>query len=394
MSKRVFRPFWSLDIIETENWLCEMSAKGYSLNKIEDITKVFVFEKGEMSRVHFSICRHKTGINVASQSLLTSGWYSVYTNGKWTILANENDESQIKIHPSRESLLSRSRIIKYSIGSLLTLWLMMSIMPMLLLTELLFNSHNVSSNVTYMPGAKLSIILILLVLILLVYIMIKLNKSDKKLHIENGADLNLSFTIPKDTIIDYKAERKLRKDGKAIKKIKLGWFYSPDKTEEWLENMEMKGYNLYRMSRSGSTFHFMNGEPRNVKYSLDFQITVNDSYFEIHKTNGWKMIFTSFSSFTKHTLWGKEYSDEKPALYSDNSHIIKHAKKQCMVYCMLFTPLIIMYLFIIGSNIKMYLEGFPIIWPTLIIFSVCIIEFGYFVIKSLGYYLRTRKRFT
>ena len=184
------------------------------------------------------------------------------TKGKWSILANKNDESQIKIHPSRESLLNRSRIIKYSIGSLLTLWLMMSIMPMLLLTELLFNFNNGSSNVTYMPGAKLSMILILLVLILLIYIMIKLNKSDKKLRIENGTDLNLSFTIPKDTIIDYKAERKLRKDGKAIKKIKLGWFYSPDKTEEWLENMEMKGYNLYRMSRSGTTFYFIEGRTK------------------------------------------------------------------------------------------------------------------------------------
>ena len=109
------------------------------------------------------------------------------------------------------------------------------------------------------------------------------------------------------------------------------------------------------------------------------------------------MLFTSFSSFTKHTLWGKEYLDEKPALYSDNSHIIKHAKKQCIVYCILFTPIIIMYLFIIDSNIKMYLKGNlegSQILISLIIFSVCLVEFGYLAIKSLCYYLRTRKRFS
>ena len=50
MSKSVFRPFWSLDIIETENWLCEMSTKGYYLKEIESVTKVFVFEKGEIER--------------------------------------------------------------------------------------------------------------------------------------------------------------------------------------------------------------------------------------------------------------------------------------------------------------------------------------------------------
>lgn len=395
MSKNVFRPFWSLDIIETENWLCEMSAKGYYIKEINAMTKVFVFEKGEPKEIIYKICRHKAGVSVASQSLLNSGWYSVYSKGKWSILANENDKSQIKTHPSRESLLNRSRNIKYSIGSLLTLWLIMSIMPLLILTGLLFYSTNGSLNVTYIPGAKLSMTLILLVLILLIYIIIKFNKSDKKLRIENGANLNLSFTIPKETIIDYKVERKLRKDGKAIKKIKPGWFYSPDKTEEWLENMELKGYNLYRMNRSGTTFYFMKGEPRKVKYSSDFQIIVNDSYFEIHKSNGWKMFFTSLSSFTKHTLWGKEYSDEIPALYSDNSHIIKHAKKQCIVYCILFTPIIIMYSFIIKSNLKMYLSGTIVGSQTLIslMFSVIIIEFGYFVIKSLGYYLRTRKKF-
>ena len=154
-------------------------------------------------------------------------------------------------------------------------------------------------------------------------------------------------------------------------------------------------FRSYRMSRSGNTFYFMKGEPRNVKYFLDFQITVNDSYFEFHKSSGWKMIFTSYSSFTKHTLWGKEYWDEKPALYSDTSHILKHAKKQCMVYCILFIPLIIMYLFIIGLNIKMYLEGIPVMRTgliALIVMLVCMVEFGCFVMKSLGYYLRIRRK--
>jgi len=392
MSKGVFRPFWSLDIIETENWLQDMSTKGYYLKKIEAITKVFVFEKGEIDKIHYRICRHKTASNATSQSLLTNGWYSVYSKGKWSILANKNDESQIKIHPSRESLLNRSRIIKYSIGSLLAMWFVMSLMPMFFLAELLFNFNNVSLNNTYMPEAKLSILIILLLLILLVYIMIKFNKSDKKLRSKDGLDLNLGSRLPIDTILDYKSERKLREDGKAIKKIKLGWFYSPDKTEEWLERMGIKGYNLYKMSGNGNIFHFSMGEPRNVKYSLDFQINVPDSYFEIHKSNGWEMVFTTSSKFIKHTLWEKEYSDEKPALYSDSSHILKQARNQCIFYCILFMPFLIIYQFIIKSNIKMYFEGFPISWPTLIIFSLAIVEFASVIIKSLGYYLRTKKK--
>lgn len=392
MCKKVFRPFWSLDIIKTEEWLCEMSAKGYYLKKIEAVSKVFVFQEDECKAVSYRICFHKPGINITSQSLLKNGWYSVFSKGKWSILANGNDKSQIKIHPSRESILKRNRIIKYTISALLTIYLMMSLIPMLLIMSMIFSSNNSSSNVIFMPGSKVSILLILLVLTSLVCITIKLNKSDKNLRMESGTALTLSSTIPKDENIDYGTEKKLRKDGKVIKKIKLAWFYSPDRAEDWLESMEIQGYNLYRMSRLGNTFYFMKGEPRKVKYCLDYQTTTNDSYFEIHRSNGWKMLFTSFSNFTKYTLWGKEYSYEKPALYSDASHIIKHATKQCRTYCILFIPIIIMYLFLIVLNLKMYSRGIEVFWPTLIIFSVVIVEFGYFITKSLRYYLRIKKK--
>jgi uncharacterized membrane protein len=397
MSKRVFRPFWSLDIIETENFLCEMSAKGYHLKEIKAVTKVFVFEKGKMEEIQYKVCHHKTGVNCDSQSLVKSGWCNVLKKKKWTILANANDKSQIKIHPPRESLLNRNRIIKYSLGSILLMWFIMSIMPMIFLMELLFNFNSSSLNITYMPGAKLSMIIILLVLILLVYIMIKLNKSDKKLRMGRGTDVSLSAAVTKYTIIDYKLERKLRKHGQVIKKIKLGFIYSPDRTEKWLEGMEKKGYNLYRVSGTGNSYYFMKGKPKNVKYSLDFQTTVNDSYFEIHKSNGWEMMFTNFSSFAKHTLWEKEYSAEKPALYSDTSNIIRHARKQCMVYCILFTPIFIMYVLIMGSNISMYLKGKQVTSQKLImliVFFLFIVELGYFIMKSLGYYLRCKKKFS
>ncbi|MBU3114449.1 DUF2812 domain-containing protein [Clostridium lacusfryxellense] len=142
MSKNVFRPFWNLDIIETENWLCEMSTYGYYLKEIKTATKVFVFEikeleMNEFEEIQYKICYHKTGIIVASGLLLKNGWNSVFTKGKWSILANKNDKAQIKTHPSRENLLNRSRFIKYSIGLLLAMWFVMSLMPMIFLTELL-----------------------------------------------------------------------------------------------------------------------------------------------------------------------------------------------------------------------------------------------------------------
>lgn len=392
MTKSVFRPFWSLDIIETENWLCEMSTYGYYLKEIKTSTKVFVFDIDEIEEIQYKICYHKKGINIASGSLFNNGWNSVFTKGKWSILANKNDKSKIKTHPSRESLLNRSRFIKYTLGSLLAMWFVMSLMPMIFLTELLFDFNNTTLNNTFMPGAKLSMIIILLILLLLIYIIIKLYKSDRKLLAENTLGTKLSFTIVKDEISDYISERELINNGKAIKKFKLGWIYSPDKIEEWLENMEIQGYNLYRMNGAGNTFYFKKGNARNIKYSLDFQVKVNESYFEIHKSNGWNMMFTSSSSFVKHTLWCKEYSWQKPALYSDTSHLLKHARNQCMFYCILFTPLTIMYLFLIISNIKLHLKDFTINWILFITLTLCMIQFGNIITKSLSYYIRTKKK--
>ena len=59
MSKSVFRPFWSLDIIETENWLCEMSTSGYYLKELKPVTKVFVFEMDKIEEIQYTICYHK-----------------------------------------------------------------------------------------------------------------------------------------------------------------------------------------------------------------------------------------------------------------------------------------------------------------------------------------------
>jgi len=385
MLKKVVRPFWSLDVIKTETWLSEMATKGYRLEKMNLITREFFFVNKERKTMQYRICRHKAGVSATSQSLIKSQWYRVFSKGKWSILANENEASELKIYPSRNSILKRNRTMKYCIGIPLVYFGLGMILPMFFIIGSIF-SDTVSSH--FEPGAKLSSTVMLLFIFSLFYILVRLNKSDKKIRIENGTD----FTIPKRTILDRKTERALRKEGKLIKKIKLAWWYAPDKVEKWLESMELKGYHLSRMNRTGNTFYFMKGEPQIIKYCTDYQNLVNDSYFEIHKSSGWDMIFTSRSALTKYTIWRKEYTTEKPELYSDKSQILKHARKQCLLYCVLFIPLIVMYVALISLNVRIASLGNPFNWPTPVIFSFLTLEFGYFALQSLGYYLRTRKR--
>ncbi|HVJ48351.1 DUF2812 domain-containing protein [Desulfitobacterium sp.] len=383
MIKKVIRPFWSLDVMKTETWLSEMASSGYRLNKVNFMTREFIFEDDKQRTVQYRIVRQKVDLSAASQSLINSQWYSVFTKGKWSILANENEAPDLKIFPSRESILKRNLIIKYSIGILLALMSFAQIQSIFLFTAIL-------SPDSYSFLSPWFIISRLLVASSLLYIILRVNQSDTKLRMVNSSDL----TLPKSTILDGKTERALRNEGKLLKKVKLAWMYAPDKLEEWLEDMEMKGYNLVRVSWSGNTFYFTKGEPRSIKYCTDYQELVNDSYFEIHKSDGWNMIFTSKQALTikKYTLWRKEYTDEEPELYSDNNHILNHARNQCVLYCILYVPIIVLYISILELNLRILSLGKAPSWPMIIMLSVLVIGLGYFTLQSLGFYLRTRKK--
>jgi|SRR5665648_27577 len=381
MIKKVFRPFWSLDIITTETWLSEMASRGYKLVNVNFITRKFVFEDDEQKTIQYRIYRHKTGVSGTSPSLINSQWYSVFTKGKWSVLANENDASELKIYPSRESILKRNRTLEYSIGLLLAYLVFTQLQFILIL------SPNGSSQF-WSPSFILSRLLILSLLSLII---IKLIVSDKQIRKgkRNGYDLNKDLSLS----LNGKTERAIGNKAKITKK-KFAWIYAPDKVEKWLEEMELEGYNLTEISWLGNAFHFIKGETRTIKYCLDYQYLANDSYFEIHKSNRWEMMFTSQSFVMKYTLWRKKYTYKRPQLYSDKSQILKHARKVCVQYCSLSIPLIVIGFYIIMTNVRTSLthpySSFS--WTSQITSTILIIEFGYVTVQSLGYYLRTRKR--
>jgi len=122
----------------------------------------------------------------------------LFTKGKWSILANENEASELKIFPSRESILKRNRILKYSIGIPLAYYAFTMTLPMALMIYGFFFSDNFSSH--FQPGSKISLTAMLLFIFSLLYIFVRLIRSDKKLRMENGSDLGTS----KRTILDQK----------------------------------------------------------------------------------------------------------------------------------------------------------------------------------------------
>jgi len=172
--------------------------------------------------------------------------------------------------------------------------------------------------------------------------------------------------------------------------------YSPDKLEQWLEQMAAEGNRLHRVNKLGTTFYFLKGEPQKVKFSADYQNLSNDSYFDIHREAGWKDEYRSGSALQKWTIWSKPYEEGEtaPNMYSDKTHKLKHARKVAFSYTMLFLPMVLLYLFIISMNIGYTLrseEGWNILNKNTIMFFVCIMMFGTFIARSWMYYFRLRR---
>lgn len=132
-------------------------------------------------------------------------------------------------------------------------------------------------------------------------------------------------------------------------KFKFDWYSSPDKIEKWLEDIEAKGYNLYKINKFGGIFYFHKGSPRKIKYTVDYYYDVENNYFDEHKSNGWNLVFRSIGSFMGTSawyIWSKEYKDIPPKLYSDSD------KKQSKVN-FIYEYVYILY---VSSNIYIFIE--------------------------------------
>lgn len=387
--KRVIRPFWSYNIIKIEKWLENMATRGYILKKVNTITRTFTFEKQEPKNLNYKICYENKGINDVSPSLKKEGWKVIANIHRWLFVCNEKSREEIKINPSREILLKRNKIIKNIMLMIVMIYGFIYV-PLLLILGFAFTGaalglipveHDnsiveISSEPFLLDYLGQNIIFV--ALLFGIYTIIKLNKLDKQIRQE-------------DNLQEIKVEENnCLEKSKAIRKIKLGWFYSPDKTEKWLESMEMQGYNLQKIHKLGTIFYFKKGNPRKIKYIADYKNSTNETYYEIHKEDGWKLNFKSMGGFMQWSIWSKEYEGVEPEIYTDGKDLLAYARKILIVHTLMFAPILVIYPYIIGVNIAYndnYLFSFPAIVSVL-----CLVEFGIFYKNIVGYYLRTKKK--
>lgn len=397
MIKKVLRPFWSYDVQKTENWLSHMAENGYFLVKINRVTRCFFFQKDVPRKLTYRIGFDKMQGESLSRGLIAEGWTKILRTGNWFVTSNEKPPVQIKTSSVREGIIKHNRIIMYIFGSIVFYFSIMAVFFLSMSGLLLFSSEQVVVEESpYWILTYLYFIAVIATFLLALYSVVTIHRTNKKIINEKGIS-DTRYSKTQDAVNLSKAEeRQLKRTGQLIVKRKLGWMYAPDKLELWLEKMEAQGYNLYRISKTGTTFHFLFGSPRKVSYCADYQNIADESYFDIHRDAGWKSVFNSFGSLQKWSIWSREYSEEeeRPQIYSDKTNQLKHARKIAISYTCLFLPLIIIYMFNLGLGFELMNDNKPDTLRifTIIVMLLAIFSFGSYSIRTWMYYRRLKKQ--
>lgn len=408
MSKKIFKPFWSYDVVKTEEWLSQMHADGYALLRTNFAARLFYFEETVPAAVFYRIVPEKKSNGVPPLYLENSMYTEVCSSPNYYVIRTQ--ETQPEAAPSYNGFLSQNKKIKFVVGIILlfvvmllgmNLWIFIALASTLLFsggTETVFFSdlaHTPQTPIEVFNAAMTFVFpaIVLLTITWLCYTYFKLRITNRQLEKLCGDTLDLSFTLPRDTLISDAEMKKMSKDHKVVKKTKIAWIYAPDKVEIWLEKMESRGYHLVRMSSLGNSFYFISSEPRKMKFHVDYQNSTDPSYYNLNKESGWKLFFTSLSRTQSNNVWGNEYTDEPPMFYSDKESTLKHAKRFALTYSLSFLPLCAMYIFAMG---KFYFTDFlmpqrHLFIGSFIIYAVLCIELGSFAMRTILYYFRVKK---
>ena len=412
MSKKVFRPFWSYNVVKSEDWLSQMHAEGYALVRINFAARLFYFEETMPAKMFYRIVPEKKSNGAPPIYLENNTYTEVCSSSNYYVIGTQDANPETA--PSYSGFLCKNKKFKYAVGAILLCVIISSFPDMIIFVMLMGRflfpdggDSEFSSYLVHTPHAGMDVFdvvktfafptIVLLTIIWLCYTYFKLRKTNRQLEKLCGDTLNLSFTLPIDTLISDVKMRKMSKDHKVIKKTKIAWFYEPDKIEIWLENMESRGYNLVRMSSMGNSFYFISGEPRKMKFHFDYQNITDPSYFNLNKESGWKLFFTSLSRMQCSNVWGKEYTEEPPQFYSDKDSKRKNAKRFALTYSLIFGPLCAYYIYLMGQLLFTDFlvprsQWFTSDYIIISLFALVCVGVGSCAVRTIRYYFRIKKR--
>ncbi len=385
-------PFYWLDINKTQKKLSDLSEEGKFLENMNFFIGSFTFSEGEPSKKTYIIRRNRGCGGNAPRKLLSEGWKTVCGN-KNNYAAVFDGESDVT-----PSVTGYRRLI--SAFKMAALFIMCFTGGVFLGGSAAFldrmalpptDEKYIASLGDYLSLVwGLKAIIIAAAFVLSAAAMVVLMRRSKAYDKLGGVESSIDFTIPKENFIYTKEEeKKLKKEKKLIARTRLGWFYSPDRAEKYVEKMELEGWNFYRFDKLGKTFFFIKGAPRKIKFVVDYQNDITDEYLLSNMECGWKLQFKSATKIGGYIIWLREYDgDEEPEFYSDGESMLRRARVIAVTYSAIFLPMIVlcikMLTLIAAGDMGAFIA---------VIYVVLTLELAVFWYFSISFYFRTKKKF-
>lgn len=371
MTMKKWRPLWSYDVEKTERWLSEMAAKGQQLTAMNRYSRIFTFSQETAETVHYQVVYDKS-CSVLPRKLEEVGWEETLSEKKWKFMKNKSEE--ISIFPSREGVLKRNRIHFYVLTGLAFFY----VMPLLMmLTSLIMVLRGIGT-VHPSPFWSVTVIFflqILFVMGLAIFVYQKVRRFETTFF---GGAMDVEES-----------------SGNTFVKWRFGWMYAPDVLENWLSKMAAGGNHLVRIGQPGIRFIFKKGTPKRVSYVFDYQWKTAPSYFDVHKSAGWQLKYTSPYSFTKYSLWSQPYDDgfDKPRFTYDAKEKKAQVRKVVLSVVTLFVYLVVVTSFALLANYSMYQDtGWTLFGRVIVGLMVAgLISHILLVVRTLQYAFRMRK---
>lgn len=103
------------------------------------------------------------------------------------------------------------------------------------------------------------------------------------------------------------------------KKFVWWWPWQTDKVEKLTEDMAAQGWHLLHVRRGWTSFVFQKGEPRHVRYCIDYQEKEKPDYRALLADAGWVLAHKESGWY----IWSKAYDgEERPDLFTDIDSLI------------------------------------------------------------------------
>ena len=316
--KKVFRPFWSYRIEQTESWLERQASKGNRLVALNKWTRMFTFEQQEATQRTFRLTRNKK-TNFGLARLEDNGWTTDVQEKDWTILSAENPT----IYPVRDELLSRTQRHLYVWVQLILLHFFTTV-PFFLIGFLVLDMSSF---------APLLVVAIDIILLLTSFSLLRKHLAFQK------REMGVETTSDKRTT------------QKKVYRVRMGWMYNLPVLEKWLEQKAAEGLILDKVTPF--YFCFIEKQPQLRSFQCTFEYKVKTSFFSMYKEMGWTLHFSSKLNFLHYAIWSMPYElgEDKPKISYVKEERLKNLKRAFRVHISIAIYLIFILAFSFYSNI-------------------------------------------